>query len=462
MKRWILSILCSLLVLCLVSPSTTAGNLEGLLDNWEDGKEKDILGHTFDEEAWTASPVHTTNDYGDNISYSVSYLNYQNVQAFLVALNKIENENGTGVLPYQMFGMHYYTPNNREIFIGALLAFFMVYDDKNGDGIPNKDENKSFVIPFGVDKAVNGTYPPEVDAIKITKKGEGHWQFGMHYKNMYALVTNNPLLSLKLQTGFIAKFSELIITYDVKFNDETNEVTAETFYTIGQVEKYRGFLLGWPGPEKERADIPATLGISAVHFVTIFASKYKVSGNDTGNTVSAGIADEDVVIGVDDDNHRAFKIGFRGDFDLKDEDTGNTITSDEDAINILLQARIVDLGLVAWQLAFSGALFSIFAYALSDDIQSKYTSPRDLATKSLRPINPEGFGVHALWYAVCFPSWQGYRVEHDPQYTAYVTFHPAIMSEDEDEKSTPGFEVVIMVAGIGLIALITRKNRFKR
>jgi hypothetical protein len=445
-------------VLCLVSPSTTAGNLKELLDNWEDGKEKDILGHTFDEEAWTASPVETKNDNGDNVSYTVSYLNYKNVQAFLIALNKVENENGTGVLPYQMFGMHYYTPNNREVFIGALLAFFMAYDDANGDGVPNTGENKTFVLPFGVEKATNGTYPPEASAVKITKKGEGHWQFGMQYKNMYALVTPTPLLPL---IGWIAKFSELKITYDIKFNDETNEVTAETFYTIGQVKELWGYIAGFPPVKTDRSEISLSLGLSAVHFVTIFTSRYKVTGINTGNTVSAGIADEDVVIGVGEDNHRAFKIGFRGDFDLKDEDTGNTITTDEDAINILLQAKLVDLGLVAWQLAFSAGLFSIFAYALSDEVQSKYSSPRDLAEKSLRPFNPQGFGVHALWYAVCFPSWQGYRVEHDPQYTAYVTFNPEI-SEDEDEKRTPGFEVVILIAGIGLIAMISRKNRFKK
>jgi hypothetical protein len=444
-----------------VSPSTTAGNLKGLLDNWEEGKEKEILGHTFKEESWTASPVKTTNDKGDNITYSVSYLNYKNVQAFLIALNNVENENGTGVLPYQMFGMHYYTPNNREVFIGALLAFFMLYDDANGDGIPNTNENKTFVIPFGVDKVLNGSYTPEVDAIKITKKGEGHWQFGMHYKNMYALITNNPIGSLWLRTGWIARFSELIITYDVKINEETNEVTAETYYTIGQVKELWAFILGIP-IKADPADIPSTLGLSAVHFVSIFASRYKVSGNNTGNTVSAGIADEDVVIGVGEDNHRAFKIGFRGDFDLKDEDSGNTITTNEDAINILLQAKLVDLGLVAWQLAFSAGLFSIFAYALSDEVQEKYTSPRDLAEKSLRPLNPEGFGVHALWYGVCFPSFQGYRVEHDPQYTAYVTFNPVSTSEDEDEKSTPGFEVIILIAGIGLIAIINRKTRFKK
>ena len=455
MKRWILSILCSLLVLCLVSPSTSAGGLKELLDNWEDGKEKEILGHTFEEESWTASPVETTNDNGDKVTYSVSYLNYKNVQAFLVALNKVENENGTGVLPYQMFGMHYYTPNNREVFIGALLAFFMAYDDTNGDGIPNTNENKTFVIPFGVEKIANGTYPPEVSAIKITKKGEGHWQFGMQYKNMYALVTPTPLLPL---LGWIAKFSELKITYDIKFNDETNEVTAETFYTVGQVKELWAFVGKWT-KEESRENISLSLGLSAVHFVTIFTSRYKITGNNTGNTVSSGIADEDVVIGVGEDNHRAFKIGFRGEYDLKDEVNGKTIETDKDAINILLQAKLIDLGFVAHQLAIAGGLFSIFAYALSDEVQDKYTSPRDLAEKSLRPFNPEGFGVHALWYAVCFPSFQGYRIEHDPQYTAYVTFNPEIGGEDE--KSSPGFEIVILIAGIGLIALISRKKRFK-
>ena len=458
MKSWILAILSILLVLCLISPSTTAGNLKELLDNWEDGKEKEILGHGFDEESWTASPVKTTNDKGDNVEYSVSYLNYKNVQAFLVALNKVENGNGTGVLPYQMFGLHYYTSDNQEVFIGALLAFLMVYEDLNNDGIPNTDENKSFVIPFGVGKTLNETYPPEVSTIKITKKGEGHWQFGMHYKNLYALVTPNPLATAILRLGIIAKFTELKITYNIKINENTNEVTAETFYTIGQVTELWSFF----GPfvkEEDPTNISSNLGLSAVHFVTVFTSKYEVKGNTTGHTVSSGIAEEDVVIGIGEDNLRAFKIGFRGSFDLIDETTGNTVRKNDDAINILLQARLADLDLVRWQLGFSAALFSIFAYALSDDVQSKYTSPRNLAQRSLNPFNKEGFMVHALWYAVCFPGFEGYKIEHDPVYTAYVNFNPEFSTEEE---KTPGFEAVILITGILLIALITKRHRLKR
>ncbi len=458
MKRWILVILSSLLVLCLISPTTSAGNLEELLDNWEDGQEKEILGHGFDEESWTASSVKTTNQQGDKVTYSVSYLNYKNVQAFLVALNKVENANGTGVLPYQMFGLHYYTADNQEVYIGALLAFLMVYDDLNNDGIPNTDENKSFVIPFGVGETLNGTYPPDVSAINIKKIGEGHWQFGMHYKNMYALVTPNPFATAIFKVGLIAKFTELKITYNIKINEDTNEVTAETFYTIGQVTELWSFL----GPFKKKEDhtnISSNLGLSAVHFVTVFTSKYEVTGNTSGHAVSSGISDEDVVIGIGKDNLRAFKIGFRGSFDLIDETTDKTVRKDEDAINLLLQARPADMNLVRWQLGFSAALFSIFAYALSEDVQDKYTSPRNLAQRSLNPFNKEGFMMHVLWYAVCFPSFEGYRVEHDPVYTAYVNFNPEIA--EEDDKKTPGFEAVVLITGILLVALVSKRQKLK-
>ena len=87
----------------------------------------------------------------------------------------------------------------------------MVYEDLNNDGIPNTDENKSFVIPFGVGKTLNETYPPEVSTIKIVKKGEGHWQFGMHYKNLYALVTPNHFATALFKIGIIANFTELKI-----------------------------------------------------------------------------------------------------------------------------------------------------------------------------------------------------------------------------------------------------------
>ncbi len=459
----ILKLLCLLLVGLLLSPTSSASGF----DDWEDGDEYEITGHYFDEQNWTAEITNETEE--GNATFVISYVNYANVQAFLVAFKEIENENGTGTLPYQMYGMHYFTPQGNEVFVGALLAFLMVYNDSNGNGIPNPaypdNEEVLYVIPFGIGESLEGgeSYAPIVTPIPAQEIGEGHFKFGMRYQNLYAYVSPNPILWGALKTGWIAKFSELQIRYDITIDEDTGQVRTETYYTIGQVIGLWAFILGVPF-QADRSDIPDWLGIGAVHFVTIFTSKYEVTGEDSGNTLSPNkneLANENISIVVGNKNERAFAIRFMGEFNLINETSGNTVSADNQAYNILVKAKVKDLLLVWWQLGFSAAIFSVFAYGLSDYIQDSYDSPRDLAQRSLNPLNPEGFGAFSLWYAVCFPAWQGYRVQHDPVYTAYFGEPP--VAPAEEEGGLCGLGGLVFVGGICVSsASALSKKRKKR
>ncbi len=461
MRKMAIQLFCVLIAGLLLVPTSMAPGL----DDWEDGDEKEITGHSFDEKMWTAEVSNETKN--GNATFVISYVNYADVQAFLVAFKTIENDNGTGTLPYQMYGMHYFTPNGEEVFIGALLAFLMVYDDTNNNSIPNPDlpdnERIYYVIPFGVAGSINetGSYEPVVTAIPAKEISEGHYQFGMRYQNLYAYVSQNPLLGIALHSGWIAKFSELKIIYDITIDDETGEVKTETYYTIGQVTELWAFVFGIPVPS-DPLELPDSLGLSAVHFVTIFTSKYSVKGETSGNTLSPNknqLASENVSIAVGEKNERAFAIRFMGDFDLVDDATGNTIEKDNPAYNILVQAKLNDLLLVWWQLGFSGALMSVFAFGLSEYVREKYDSPRDLAQRSLNPLNPDGYGVRALWYAVCFPSWNGLRIVHDPVYTAYFGDVPS-----EKEEGLCGTGALIIVGGICIpsISFVSKKTKRKK
>ena len=441
---------------------------------WNDGDEMAIFGHTFDEEYWTNSSMNATSPEGKNVTFSASYVNNDDVQAFLLALNKVEDENGTGTVPFQLFGMHYLTPEGQEVFIGAILAFLMVFDDTyNGtgpgsNGLPDPGhENISYVIPFGIGNALGEDYPPEVEVQEVEKLGEGHYKFGIQYRNLYAFVTPNLLASIVFSSGWIAKFSELTISYEITMDNETGEVRAETWYTIGQVSELWMLLAGFPIP-LDVGDLPGTLGLSVVHFVTVFTSKYQgAADNSTGNTINPNInapLDEDIVLRVGDDGERAMKIGTRGTFDLVNESTDYVVKEDEPAMNAIVGAQLVDLLLVAWQLGFAAGAMSIFAYALSDHVQTAYDGPLDLCQRSLIPANADGFNANPLWYAVSFPQWEGYRVVHDPVYTAYTYVDtddgdPGVDDEsDFDPVGLVLLVLVIAVAVVAAVAIATRKR----
>ena len=164
--------------------------------------------------------------------------------------------------------------------------------------------------------------------------------------------------------------------------------------------------------------LPDNWGISVVHYVAMFGSTYLVTGNQTGYTIDTNIQHpigEDMNLKVGNPPRRVFDIGFRGTFDLIDETTSTTIRSDQDAINLIVKATLIDDWLIKWQAVFSGGVMATMAYALSPDLQTRYSGPLDLFLNGRN-----SFLTSTLWYAVSFPRWDVYRVEHDPAYTAYV------------------------------------------
>ncbi len=411
--------------------------------SWTAGKEKDITGHEFTEEYWTSGAITNTTADGTVASFTMSYVSSNNVQAFLVAMNSVTKNTSVGTLPWQMFGMHYYTPGGSENFLVAVLAFLLAFNDTNGNGMPDHgNEPTYYIIPFGAGDALKNetqNYMPEVTPIPAQKLGEGHYKFGMTYKNLYAkIVDASNIISFWISAAlpiYIARFSELSVTYDITIDPKTKTAKAESFYTIGQVDR----LWLW-GKDVGREALPDNFGISAVHYLTTFASTYSVV-DAAGTKVVPNInkpLDQNLTLRIGKDE-RAMVIGYGSTFDLKNESSGQYVQQGKQAYNMLVAARPGDAWLVAWQAGFTLDVLCTIAYGLSKDIRGKYTSPLDLYNKGRTD-----FWKAAMWYGVSFPSWKGFRVEHDPSYTAFFGAPPA-----EVEK---GCSSVIVLGGVLLLA----------
>jgi hypothetical protein len=101
---------------------------------------------------------------------------------------------------------------------------------------------------------------------------------------------------------------------------------------------------------------------------------------------------------------------------------------------------------------------SIFAYAMSDYVQSTYSGPSDLAQRSLSPANKDGFNAYPLWYAVSFPQWDGYKVVHDPVYTAYTDMDLGTATEPQNLGGLVVLLLIIVVVIVAVVVLATRKK----
>ncbi len=446
----ITSILGLLLVISMITTTVTTTTATPP-ETWNPGDEEELTGHSFNEEYWTnTSIIPDIDDPNIMLNFTMSYVNYSNVQAFLLSFNKF-TDTSTGkasTLPYQLFGMHYTSNYGHEVFIGAIFAFMFAYNDTDGNGVPSEGEGFAFVLPFGYGE-IGSEYEPISEPLPVEELGEGHYRFGVRYRNLWAKIisADTPaafLLTLALPV-LTAKFSELNVTYDVQFDVDTGEVITQTFYTTGQVEK-----LLWLGSiEQDISDYPH-LSLGVAHYVAIFTSKYTVEDPET-HSIAPGIEQLDEV-GITAGGHRAFVVGTRGTYNVINETSGEIVPpTDRDAYNILVTPTLMDYACIAWQLGFSVDIFATFAYAMSDYLQDTYTGP-----KALAEAGHTQFYKGALWYSVCFPDFQGYRVEHDPVYTGYTDMAGII--EDEEEGVALGGIIVLGIILLIAVLLIRRRR----
>jgi hypothetical protein len=410
------------------------------------GDEAAVFGHTFDEEYWTNDSLFVEGENG-NGSLTASYVNVGDFEAFLIAFNEFNHTNGQQmIVPYQLFGMHFITPGNQEVFIGAVFAFLLVHNETYGDNeLPDVGNEPSwYVVPIA-NSTTWPEYTPSVVPIPATKLSDTHYRMGMHYYNLTCRIVdaNNPLgfwLSLAFPILEVV-ISELTIEYDITI-DATGQVHAETLYTIGQVKE-----LNLYGVEQNPSDIISeNMEISVVHFLSIFASEYTVVGETSGNTIASPTdttpIDEDIAIQIGA-SERAFDIGFGRQYDLINETTETTVSSGLTAINTLLGVRLADLILILWQAPISAWLFAHMSYGLSAQMQSTYATVGDMVAN----VNT-AFTNTNWWYAVTFPTWNGLRVQQDPVYTAYTNLYA--------EPSTDGAGGLVLVVGlvVGVIAIV--------
>ncbi len=423
------------------------------------GSEALIFGNTFSQAGgWTSEVNVTDSDTGNWVQLIMHHVNYEGTGAFHAALLALGDiyiaANDThSTFPYQLFGMHFTTPEGKEIFIGAVFAFLFAFNDTDGNNYRNGAEDFWFVLPYGWDGG-NRTATPEVSPITMDDSTPGEYRFGVTYNNLYARIVGGNLLEFLLTLSlplFEVQISELTFEYVVKVNSTSGEITAETYYTIGQVQAL--YALGQSIPIQAVHAAFANVSVGAAHFVSAWGSNYYT---ETGSTTPVPAADW-ITANITTDaagRERAFAVGVRGTYDLLNESDGNAVISaDNPAYSWILTPALLspETLLVAWQFPFSADFLAIWAYAVSSPtLQALYTGPLDLYEHA-----DSAFNNVAFWYAISFPKFGGYRVEHDPVYTAYSNIGQA------GTPGIPGFpwEAVLIGVITCLIAVFFVRRR---
>ncbi|HVP16148.1 MAG TPA: hypothetical protein VMT42_02145 [candidate division Zixibacteria bacterium] len=283
-------------------------------------------------------------------------------------------------------GQRYITENDEEVFVGNTLTGMEVYNDTNGNGIP--DGPSEILYNF----AVNSSASFEATPIKKSiVQGTAHYTWGVRYNDIDGFFLTNDQVE-----GANVILEYLNFSFD--FSILGNRSILKTDFGIGRITDvtYSNFNLNLTG-----------LSLSLLYGTAVLTPKNHVTlvdgspYNSMTAQASTGPAESgQITIG----NVTAYEFLFGQNYTLFTASQNQSIPS---------------LAVGAAQESVSEGLYRPVEPLISDfeDVLNGVFSKMGTINE---PINLDYINSSFL-YRVCYPDWSGNPIEHDPEYVAHLT-----------------------------------------
>jgi hypothetical protein len=315
-------------------------------------------------------------------------------------------------------GEHYYSANGTEMFVGNTLGAMEIYNDTNGNGLPdaNYTSGQSEIL---YDFFVNSSASCEVKPINKTVIGDlPHYQWGIRYRTIDGFLISPENQST--EASLIVDYMDF--SYD--FYVQNNVTYLKTNFGLGKISQITP--IGYRNVSLNGLSIAlfyGTLIMTSKPYVTV------VNGNPyNSTTASASVEPTDSSV-IKIAQATAYKFLFGQNYTLFRDSTPETHES---------KCTAVSNQSVSEGVRHSEWILSLFADKLTNifpNISSMQTA-----------INLD-YNVSSFLYRVCYPVWSGYQLQHDPTYVAYLGV--PIVSE-----LSPPVMFVIVAAAASTIALV--------
>ncbi|UCE15359.1 MAG: hypothetical protein JSV12_05635 [Candidatus Bathyarchaeota archaeon] len=225
-----------------------------------------LMPNDFEEESWSkvidyleyvdvyaASHGKPRPPAGARANLYMTYVNHSGLQMLYAGLSNITLGLGrlTVTLPIQTFMMHYKTENqSKDVVTASSYIMLMAYNETADTTIypdsPDRNDTlyASFSMGFDLSSLINTADRPGLSS-KTTITPLTHsddktaWHWGMTYTNLTAiwwrvyLDPNNS--SYQSVPVAVSVYEELTFTYDLIFNSDSNTATLVSNYVIGRM-----------------------------------------------------------------------------------------------------------------------------------------------------------------------------------------------------------------------------------
>jgi hypothetical protein len=423
----------------------------------------------------------------------MTYVNTSGLQLLYAGLEDITTDESAYLrIPMQSFIMHYKTnQNNRDVILAGTFLMLMAFNETTTSLYPDSpDRNDVLYASFslGFDLSDLGETLPVLNSETVTiplshSEDKLEWEWGMKYTNLTALWwrtwinPDNPHFNNSWPVA-LTVYDELAFTYKLTIDPDAGTATLQENHVIGRMRHMFVGVIPFPllctyynstghyGTfGKVKLDDSTiydfiqdnNLKMSIIDFQTsVMADHETYSQTQSGQSVTDAeteVTDTSIETYADD-GEKIFNADFgtKKTYNLYNYTADPTETTFETYESTARTAKIAGFagngGLFAYHIGLMKFLPAVVVHM--------YPA---LFAKSVSTI--ANMSRANYFYIIAYPEYSGYRIEHDPTFTAYI----ATTSDTTPEQPPTGvggiiiiIGIIILVVGISAALLIRRRK----
>lgn len=417
----------------------------------------------------------------------MTYINTTGLQLLYAGLSNITfNEQAYFTIPMQTFMMHYKTNNRtRDVLMASTFLMLLAFNETSNSIHPDSPDTNdtlwaSFSMGFNL-SALNATLPvlnSKTQNMPLTHSDDKlQWSWGMKYTNLTALWWRtwvdpvNPRFDNSWPVA-ITVYDELTFTYNLTINPTTNTATLTENHIIGRMRhlllfaglfwiNYNSTGTYWLGNKISNDTIydfiqNNQIKMSIVNFQTsIMADRETYSETATGqNVTDADVPVTDTAITTyADDGEKICEVNFgtKKTYKLYNYTQDPTETSytihDATARTTKIACFAGNAGLFTYHIG----LMKFLPLLVANMHPQIYIKAKETITNMTRAN---------YFYLIGYSNYSGYRVEHDPTFTIYLT-------TSASAPTPPNWGGLLIVAAIAaaviiVIVKVTQRRELKQ
>lgn len=463
-----------------------------------------LLASDFKLESWAKTVdyfdyarayalLHGIDTSGFSNWHAYTYMTYVNTSGlhmlYAGLINVTFPSENTLTVPMQTVLMHYKTANHsRDVLLASNYLMLLAFKDTAESlysGSPDRNDLlwSSFSLGFNFGSHFAGERFPalhsKTELIPLTHSDDKlHWSWGMKYKDLAAVwwgtfisPTNHTYNSWPVA---LTTYDELTFTYNLTISPETNTATLTESHIIGRMTnlwRFGWFIIpycfhynstgcyqgnSWSSNETVYDYIQNNeIKMSIVNFQTTIMADHDTHSNATSGQ---NVTDNEVTVSnssistYSDDNEKILDTSFgtKETYKLYNY-TKNQNETDFNTYNAITRTTKI-AGFANNNLFVHHMRFMRFLpYLVANMHPGLYQKAQDHITNMTR--------ANCL-YLISYPTYSGYRVEHDPTTTVYLT---TSTTSTQAQPSFIGLLVIVGIAGtfivLVLVIVLTRRKK---